>query len=97
MAAGAHGSKAVIAALLANVGIACAKMVGFVLTGSASTLAESIHSVAGSGNQGLLLEPTVAELANAVNRVARNAPAHVGSVRIMYIEPDVTRTEAVAT
>jgi cation diffusion facilitator family transporter len=45
----------VIAALLANAGIAVAKFVGFVITGSASMLAESIHSVADSGNQGLLL------------------------------------------
>jgi cation diffusion facilitator family transporter len=55
MSTGAHGSKAVIAALLANLGIACAKLVGFAITGSASMLAESIHSVADSGNQGLLL------------------------------------------
>lgn len=55
MAGGGHGNKAVIAALLANAGIAVAKFVGFVITGSASMLAESIHSVADSGNQGLLL------------------------------------------
>jgi cation diffusion facilitator family transporter len=51
-----HGStKAVLAALTANLGIAVAKLVGFSITGSASMLAESIHSVADSGNQGLLL------------------------------------------
>jgi cation diffusion facilitator family transporter len=55
MAGGGHGTKAVIAALLANAGIAVAKLVGFIITGSASMLAESIHSVADSGNQGLLL------------------------------------------
>jgi cation diffusion facilitator family transporter len=55
MAGGGHGSKAVVAALGANLGIAIAKGVGFVITGSASMLAESIHSVADSGNQGLLL------------------------------------------
>ena len=55
MAGGGHGTKAVIAALLANAGIAVAKFVGFIITGSASMLAESIHSVADSGNQGLLL------------------------------------------
>lgn len=56
MASGAgHGTRAVIAALLANLGIALAKLVGFAITGSASMLAESIHSVADSGNQGLLL------------------------------------------
>jgi divalent metal cation (Fe/Co/Zn/Cd) transporter len=55
MAEGGHGTKAVIAALLANAGIAVAKGDGFLITGSASMLAESIHSVADSGNQGLLL------------------------------------------
>lgn len=44
-----------IAALLANLGIAVGKLVGFLITGSASMLAESIHSAADSGNQGLLL------------------------------------------
>jgi cation diffusion facilitator family transporter len=55
MAGGGHGNRAVVAALLANAGIAVAKLVGFVITGSASMLAESIHSVADSGNQALLL------------------------------------------
>ena len=54
MAAGG-GRKAVIAALLANAGIAVAKFVGFAITGASSMLAEAIHSVADSGNQGLLL------------------------------------------
>jgi cation diffusion facilitator family transporter len=52
---GSHGTKAVIAAMLANAGIAIAKFVGFLLTSSASMLAESVHSVADSGNQALLL------------------------------------------
>jgi cation diffusion facilitator family transporter len=45
----------VVAALLANVGIAVTKFVAFALTGSSSMLAEAIHSVADSGNQVLLL------------------------------------------
>ncbi|MEV4136470.1 cation diffusion facilitator family transporter [Dactylosporangium sp. NPDC049742] len=49
------GTKAVVAALFANLGIAVTKFVAFLLTGSSSMLAESIHSVADSGNQGLLL------------------------------------------
>src|SRR6476620_11733801 len=49
------GKKAVIAALLANTGIAVMKFVAFALTGASSMLAEGIHSVADSGNQGLLL------------------------------------------
>ncbi|MBX6356963.1 MAG: cation diffusion facilitator family transporter [Micromonosporaceae bacterium] len=49
------GTRAVIAALLANLGIAVTKFIAFGLTGSSSMLAESIHSVADSGNQVLLL------------------------------------------
>jgi cation diffusion facilitator family transporter len=55
MAGGEHGTRAVLAALAANMGIALAKFVGFVFTGAASLLAESVHSVADSGNQVLLL------------------------------------------
>ena len=44
-----------MAALLANAGIAVAKFAGFLITGSGSMLAESVHSVADSGNQALLL------------------------------------------
>jgi cation diffusion facilitator family transporter len=49
------GTKAVLAALLANTGIALTKFVAFFLTQSSSMLAEAIHSVADSGNQLLLL------------------------------------------
>ena len=49
------GTRAVIAALLANLGIAATKFLAFFLTGFSSMLAEAIHSVADSGNQILLL------------------------------------------
>jgi cation diffusion facilitator family transporter len=49
------GSKAILAALAANLGIAVTKFIAFLLTASSSMLAESIHSVADSGNQALLL------------------------------------------
>src|SRR5581483_11087883 len=49
------GTRAVVAALAANLGIAVTKFVAFALTASSSMLAEAIHSVADSGNQVLLL------------------------------------------
>ena len=49
------GKKAIFAALSANAGIAVAKFVGAAITGSGSMLAEAVHSVADTGNQGLLL------------------------------------------
>jgi cation diffusion facilitator family transporter len=49
------GSRAVVAALGANLGIAVIKFVAFAITGSASMLAEAVHSVVDSGNQVLLI------------------------------------------
>jgi cation diffusion facilitator family transporter len=49
------GTRAVIAALAANTGIAITKFGAFAVTGSSSMLSEAIHSVADSGNQVLLL------------------------------------------
>ena len=51
----AGSTRAIIAALLANAGIAAAKFVGFAITGSSSMLAEGVHSIADTSNQGLLL------------------------------------------
>ena len=47
--------KAILAAFFANLGIAISKLIGFLITGSASLLAETVHSVADAGNQLLLL------------------------------------------
>jgi cation diffusion facilitator family transporter len=52
---GSAGLRAVLAALAANLGIAVTKFVAFAVTGSASMLAESVHSVADTANQALLL------------------------------------------
>src|SRR5829696_2578621 len=52
----ADGStRAVVTALVANLGIAISKFVAALVTGSAAMLAESVHSVADSANQALLL------------------------------------------
>ena len=50
---GSH--RAIVAAFLANLGIASAKFVAFLITGAASMLAEAVHSLADTGNQGLLI------------------------------------------
>ena len=52
---GEGGTRAVLAALGANLGIAVTKFIAFLITGSASMMAESVHSLADSANQVLLL------------------------------------------
>ena len=49
------GNKAILAALGANLGIAVAKFIGWLVSGSSSMLAESVHSLADTSNQALLL------------------------------------------
>jgi cation diffusion facilitator family transporter len=49
------GTKAIIAAFLANTGIAITKFIAFLFTQSSAMLAESVHSVADAGNQLLLI------------------------------------------
>lgn len=51
----AGGNRAIIAALLANLAIAVTKFIAWAFSGSSSMLAEGVHSLADTGNQGLLL------------------------------------------
>ena len=74
------GTKAVVAALSANLGIAVAKFVAFGVTGSSSMASEGVHSLADSGNQILLLVG-----AKRARRPADQAhPFGYGSVRYIY-------------
>jgi len=52
---GSGGLRAVLAALAANLGIAVTKLIAFLVTGSASMLAEFVHSLADCSDQVLLL------------------------------------------
>jgi cation diffusion facilitator family transporter len=74
------GTKAIIAALMANAGIAAAKFVGFLITGSSSMLAESVHSVADTSNQGLLLLGQ----RTSKRRATQNHPFGFGRDRYFY-------------
>lgn len=51
----AGSTRAILAALAANAGIALAKFIGYLITHSSSMLAEAVHSVADTSNQALLL------------------------------------------
>lgn len=74
------GGKAIMAAFLANMGIAMAKFIAWFLSGSASMLAEAIHSVADSGNQLLLLLGG----RQAKRRADREHPFGYGRERYVY-------------
>jgi len=70
--------KAILAAFLANLGIAIAKFAGFLITKSAGMLAEAMHSLADTGNQGLLM------LGSKRASKGRTDQRHFGSGRERY-------------
>ena len=70
--------KAVVAALAANLAIAIGKFAAFLVTGSASMLAESVHSVADTGNELLLL------IGSGRSRRTRSAEHNFGYGRERY-------------
>jgi cation diffusion facilitator family transporter len=74
------GTRAVLAALAANAGIAVAKLAGFAVTGSSSLLAEFVHSVADTVNQGLLLLGRT----TSRRRATREHPFGFGRERYFY-------------
>lgn len=73
------GNKAIIAAFLANAGIAITKFIAAALSGSSSMLAEGVHSVADAGNQLLLL------LGGRKAKKAANAEHPFGYGRERYV------------
>jgi cation diffusion facilitator family transporter len=73
------GTKAVIAAMIANGGIAVTKFLAFLATGSSSMLSEAIHSVADTCNQGLLL------IGGKRSRRAPDADHQFGYGRTRYV------------
>lgn len=73
-------NRAIIAALLANLGIALSKFIAFLITQSSSMLAETIHSLADSGNQVLLLVGGK----RAVRPATENHPFGFGRERYIY-------------
>ncbi len=75
-----ESKRAVIAAFLANLGIAVIKFVAFLVTNSSSMLSESIHSLADTGNQGLLLLGR----ARARRPADEQHPFGYGAVRYFY-------------
>lgn len=73
------GRKAIMAALFANAGIAITKFIAFLFSGSSAMLAESVHSVADTGNQALLL------LGGRQSRKVATATHPFGSGRERYV------------
>lgn len=74
------GNKAIIAAFLANMGIAITKFVAWALSGSSSMLAEGVHSVADACNQLLLLLGG----RRAKRTATKEHPFGYGRVRYIY-------------
>ena len=72
--------RAIAAAFLANLGIAAAKFAAFLITGAASMLAEAVHSLADTGNQGLL----ILGAARAKREATREHPFGFGRERYFW-------------
>jgi cation diffusion facilitator family transporter len=75
-----HGTKAIVAALAANLGIALTKFIAWAFSGSSSMLAEGVHSLADSCNQILLM----AGGKRAKRRADREHPFGYGRERYVY-------------
>lgn len=74
------GTRAIIAAMTANLGIAIAKFIAWGLSGSSSMLGEAVHSLADTGNQVLLLRGGAA----AKKKADTEHPFGFGRERYVY-------------
>jgi len=74
------GTKAIVAAMSANLGIAIVKFLAFLLSGATSMLAESVHSLADTTNQILLIVGN----ANARKKADQEHPFGYGRSRYVY-------------
>ncbi|KFI65996.1 cation diffusion facilitator family transporter [Bifidobacterium cuniculi] len=81
-----HAGAAVKAALLANIGVAVAKLAAAVFTGSSSMLSESVHSIADCSNEVVLI------IGDRVSRHRMNTVHPFGWYRTKYLASFVVAT-----
>lgn len=81
-----HEGAAVKAALLANIGVAIAKLAAAVFTGSSSMLSESVHSIADCSNEIVLI------IGNKISKHKMNSVHPFGWYRTKYLASFVVAT-----